>query len=377
MRTFSLLVKPASWSCNLRCKYCFYLGKNHLYPGPLLKMTDDTLRTMIKKFMSVDMPSHSIGWQGGEPTLMGLDFFKKVVAYQQKFGRSGQSVSNGLQTNGTTLNDEWCKFLASYKFLVGISIDGPPEIHDMNRLYASGKGSHSRVIKGLDALKRNHVEHNVLCLVSASNQNKPLQVYNYLKDLGLFFHQYIECLEFLEDGNIAPYSVSPIKWGEFLCSIFDEWYKNDTKKISVRLFDSILVKMVDNYANVCAMSENCRQYFVVEHNGDVYPCDFYVRPELKLGNISTGDWEQFENSAAYIDFGARKSCLHEKCLSCKYLKFCAGCCQKNRSYAGANPENLSVLCDGWKIFYEHTIDRFKILADQIQKERLLFPQTQS
>ena len=321
--------------------------------------------------MAVDMPSHSIGWQGGEPTLAGLDFFKKVVRYQKKFGRSGQSVSNGLQTNGTLLNDEWCKFLADYNFLVGISIDGPPEIHDTNRLYASGKGSHSRVLKGLDALKRNHVEHNVLCLVSASNQDKPLEVYNYLKDLGVFFHQYIECLEFLENGDIAPYSVFPLKWGEFLCSVFDEWYKYDTGKVSVRLFDSILVKMLDNYANVCAMSDNCCQYFVVEHNGDIYPCDFYVLPDLKLGNISSDDWEQFENFAAYADFGSRKSRLNEKCITCKWLNFCAGCCPKNRSYAGAHPENLSALCEGWKIFYEHSFDRFRLLADRIQKERLL------
>ncbi len=370
MRPFSLLVKPSSWGCNLRCKYCFYLEKRAIYADKHHKMTNDVLEAMIRKFMAVNMSAHSIGWQGGEPTTMGLDFFKQAVKFQQQYGKSGQTVSNGLQTNGTLLDDEWCKFLTKYNFLVGISIDGPAKIHDINRVTVDGRGSHELVMKGLAALRRNHTEHNVLTLVSSVNQDRPLEIYNYLKDLGVSFHQYIECVEFnRETGQLTDFAVQPEKWGEFLCQIFDEWYKEDTRKISVRLFDSVLTMLVDRVPNVCAMGQDCRQYFVVENNGDIYPCDFFVQPELKLGNIVTDDWEALQNSPIYEEFGRHKREWNEECESCRFLPLCAGCCPKNRPIHGSDPRALSVLCSAWKMFYEHTIDRFEKLAADIVKER--------
>jgi len=369
MKNFSLLVKPASFNCNLRCEYCFYLEKKNIFKNAKL-MSIEILEKMISSFLSLTMPSYSFGWQGGEPTLMGLDFFKKVTFFQEKYGRAGMMVSNGLQTNGTLLDDEWCSHLKKYNFLVGISIDGPPEIHNKHRLTASGKGSYELVIKGLSALKRNNVEYNVLTLVSDANANFPLQTYNFIKELGANFHQYIECVEFDDNGNLTSFSVKPHQWGEFLCKIFDEWYKYDRCKVSVRLFDSILIKLLDNISNVCAMSDDCRQYFVVEHNGDVYPCDFFVLPELKLGNVMTGTWDDFINNPIYLDFGKRKSRLNQKCKECKYLFLCAGCCPKNRFGKGiVAPERLSALCEGWEIFFSHTIERFKKLAEEIKNQR--------
>jgi serine-type anaerobic sulfatase-maturating enzyme len=368
LKPFSLLVKPASFACNLRCKYCFYLEKKE-YFGSKHFMSIHILEKMISTFMALELPSYSIGWQGGEPTLMGLDFFKKVVEFQQKYGKNGANVSNGLQTNATLLDDEWCKHLSKYNFLVGISIDGPKEIHDLNRLTTAGRGSHDDVMKGMNALKRNNVEFNVLTLVNSANVKQPLMIYNYLKDMGVNYHQYIECVEFDKTGELNEFAVRPEEWGEFLCKIFDEWYKHDAYTISVRFFDSILTKMVENYANACPFDTDCRQYLVVENNGNIYPCDFYVLPEYKLGNIMENTWETMLNSPVYEAFGARKRNWNEKCETCNFLNLCNGCCPKNRPAHGADPTKLSVLCKGWEMFYEHTMSRFKTLANQIIKDR--------
>lgn len=367
-KNFSLLVKPASFGCNLRCTYCFYLQKEKLFAGSHM-MTDETLERMISSFMSVDLPNHSIGWQGGEPTIMGLDFYKQVVHFQKKYGKSGMNVSNGLQTNGTLLDDNWCKFLTEYNFLVGLSVDGPKEIHDKHRWTATGTGSHDLVMKGMDALKRNNTEFNVLTLITDSNVNNPLLIYNYLKDLDIKYHQYIECVEFEPSGELTPFAVRSEQWGEFLCTIFDEWYEKDRYNISIRLFDSILTKLVDGYANTCVLGEDCRQYFVVEHDGSVYPCDFFVLPEWKLGNIMDGEWQDFIDSPLYEKFGKRKSQWNNECTNCQYLRNCLGCCPKNRLDHGSDPTNISALCEGWKIFYQHTLPRFKSLANTIIKDR--------
>ncbi len=370
MKTFSLLVKPASYRCNLRCSYCFYIQKEQLFKNSDL-MSEEVLDKMISSFLALGMPQSSFGWQGGEPTLMGLDFFRKVISFQQKYGRQGQLVSNGLQTNGVLLDDEWCRHLAKYNFLVGISIDGPPEIHDNHRVTVKGEPSHALVMKGLEALKRNKVEYNVLTLVSDSNAEKPLAVYNYLKDLGVNYHQYIECVEFDSNGKLAPYAVNPLQWGEFLCRIFDEWYEKDKFKVSVRLFDSILAMMVDDVANACSIARDCCQYLVVEHNGDVFPCDFFVEPDLKLGNVMDGSWEDFIGSQKYKAFGERKSMWNAKCDNCQYIRFCSGCCPKNRSGRGQNPRELSALCAGWELFFQHTLERFRKIAGHVRREREL------
>ena len=370
MRPFSLLVKPASADCNLRCTYCFYLGKEAIYPNvPKHRMSVEVMRRMISSFLKTDQPQYAFGWQGGEPTLMGLDFFKDVTACQQEFGTVGAMVSNGLQTNTTLIDDAWAEHLARYNFLVGVSIDGPAEVHNRYRRYVDGRGSHEFVMEGLAALKRRGAEYNVLTLVSRANISRPRETYRYLCDMGVYYHQYIECVEFDENGDLRPFAVNGEEWGDFLCAIFDEWLPTDTRKVSIRLFDSILTMMVDGVANCCNMGQDCRQYLVVEHNGDVYPCDFFVEPDLKLGNITENSWEEMLDSPLYEEFGKRKSQWNVACKSCPYLRYCAGCCPKNRPLRGRDPGRLSVLCEGWKRFYNHALPGLEKLADQIRSER--------
>jgi uncharacterized protein len=356
----------------LRCKYCFYLDRCELYPETEQhRMSDEVLDQMLRTFMATKQPQHAIGWQGGEPTLMGLPFFQRVTELQKQYGQRGIPVSNGLQTNTTLLDDAWCTHLGRYKFLVGVSIDGPAPIHDHYRVNAAGRGAHADVMRGLAALKRNHVEYNVLTLVSQSNVRQPREVYRYLRDeLGVNFHQYIECVEFDAQGGLMPFAINAREWGSFLCEIFDVWWESgDTRRVSVRLFDSVLTALVDHQLNVCAMGRDCRQYLVVEHNGDVYPCDFFVRPELKLGNIMEHSWEALLASPLYAEFGARKRQWNEACGTCRYLPLCGGCCPKNRPDHGADPRKLSTLCAGWKQFYDHTMPRFEQLAGEIMRER--------
>ncbi len=371
MHPFSLLVKPASADCNLRCKYCFYLGKCELYPeSSKHRMSDEVLERLISSFMATDQPNYSIGWQGGEPTLMGVEFFRKVTAFQEQYGRSRASVSNGLQTNTTLITDDFARHLGQYHFLVGVSIDGPPEIHDRNRPTIAGTGSHAMVMRGVEMLKRHKVEYNVLTLVNSANVDSPREIYRYLRDeLGVLYHQYIECVEYDATGNLMPFAITGRQWGEFLCGIYDEWIRQDTRRVSVRLFDSILTMMVEGVANCCSMGRDCRQYLVVEHNGDIYPCDFFVTPEWKLGNIMENSWEELLNSPLYESFGRRKTCCNAECASCDYLRFCAGCCPKNRPDRGQDPTQLSQLCEGWKMFYRHALPGLHKLARDIVQER--------
>ncbi len=368
MNPFSLLVKPSSADCNLRCKYCFYLDRAELYPDSRKhRMTPAVLESMIKSYLGTEQPCYSFGWQGGEPTLMGLDFYKQVTDMQSAFGRPGSSVANGFQTNGVLLNDDWAKHFAQYQFLLGVSVDGPAKFHDRFRRDIGGRGTHSRVLEGIGALKRNGVEYNVLTLVSQSNVAHPEEVYDYLCGMGVAFHQYIECVEFDEQGKLRPFAITGTEWGAFLCRIFDRWYAHDTRRVSVRLFDTVLAQMVDGVSNTCAAGCSCDQYFVVEHNGDVYPCDFNVMEALRLGNVQSLTWAAMQGSETYKTFGAAKRQWNAACDVCPWLRYCHGDCPKNRPRR--QPGVLSHLCEGWKRFYAHAVPRLALLADEIRRMR--------
>lgn len=332
-------------------------------------MSDDVLEQLISSYMATSQMQYVFGWQGGEPTLMGVEFFRKVVELQQKYGKRGIVVSNGLQTNATLITDELAVHLSRYKFLLGVSLDGPEDIHDKNRVTANGKGSHTDVLKGLECLKRNNVEFNILVVVNRDNVTCARTVYRYLRDMGCFFHQYIPCVEFDENNKLLPYSITGKQWGKFLCEIFDEWRPNDTRKVSIRLFDSILEYLANGLKNVCNMRTDCNSYFLVEYNGDVYPCDFFVEQNLKLGNIMENSWKNLQTSPTYRGFGKKKSEWNEICDECPYLKLCAGDCPKHRLYDPFNPMACSWLCEGWKIFYAHTLREFKKLAEIIHEQR--------
>jgi len=372
MSPFSLLIKPTSADCNLSCPYCFYLPRRDLYPETQRhRMSDEVLEHLISAYMATAQPQYVFGWQGGEPTLMGVDFFRRVTRLQQKYGRNGAVVANGLQTNATLINDEFAAHLAKYNFLLGVSLDGPQDIHNYYRVTPAGQGSHAQVLRGIECLKRNQVEFNALILVNSVNVKRAKDVYHYLCDLDIFYHQYIPCVEFDDKAQPLPYTVKAEEWGNFMSEIFDEWVHTDCRKVSIRLFDSILTLMVQGNYSVCHMGNNCCQYFVVEYNGDVYPCDFFVEAQRRLGNVMNNSWQELQESPEYLSFGRQKSLWNNQCAQCEYLKYCSGDCLKHRLYENNHPGKLSWLCPGWKQFYRHSLPGFKKLASSIREERQL------
>ncbi len=368
MKQFSLLIKPASADCNLRCEYCFYI--DHLESGSKNpRMSDEILELMIKSYMSIDQnKQYAFGWQGGEPTLMGLDFFKKVVEMQIKYGPPGSSVSNGLQTNGTMITEEMAKFFGEYKFLLGVSLDGPEYLHDYYRKTIGQKPTHALVLRGIARLKQHGVEFNILTLINNQTVKKAKEIYHYHCDNGFFFHQYIPCVEFDVDGSLKPFSITGEEWGIFLSDLFDEWIKGDVNKVSIRLFDSIMEYLVHGRYNVCYMGKNCVQYFVIEYDGSIYPCDFFVRKDLLLGNLKTDSWEDLLKSKGYQDFGSQKANWNKECELCPYLSFCHGDCQKFRFGAPTNPKEMSALCKGWRMFYTRKLPNFISIAEEYKAQ---------
>lgn len=376
-RPFSLLLKPAGADCNLRCDYCFYLEKAELYGGLQHphRMTNTILEKTVAAYMATEQPVYNFAWQGGEPTLMGLEFFRRAVELQKQYGSKGAHISNALQTNGTRLTEEFVDFLREYNFLVGISVDGPQQIHDALRPYESGRGSHAAVMRGAALLRDHNVEHNVLTLVNAYNVDNPRALYRYLKDEGFEYQQYIPCVEHDSDGVARPWTVDAESWGRFLCELFDEWCA-DPEPASIRQFDAIMQHSIGGPPAICALASSCRQYFVVEHNGDVYPCDFFVEPELRLGNVATHRFGEMWMSETFRSFGRRKREVPTECRSCRFFSYCKGDCPKHRTSlvslpslskgltAGENPRPVSSLCEGWLMFFEHALSDLEIMGHE-------------
>ncbi|KKK53506.1 hypothetical protein LCGC14_3094110, partial [marine sediment metagenome] len=268
--------------------------------------------------------------------------------------------------NGTLITNEMAEFFAEYKFLLGISLDGPEYLHDFYRKTIGLQPTHSQVLRGINYLKEHNVEFNILTLINNNTVKKASEIYQYLKSQGFFYHQYIPCVEFDERGKLKPFSITGADWGDFLCDLFDEWIKEDINKISIRLFDSILNYLVSGTYSVCFMGNNCCQYFVVEYDGNVYPCDFFVRKDLLLGNVRTHSWNDFINSATYHTFGNQKVRFNIRCTNCPFINLCHGDCQKHRFNLSSSLKSISILCIGWKKFYVNNLPRFKVLADKIR-----------
>jgi len=366
---FSLLIKPVSADCNLRCEYCFYIDHlNYVEKKP--RMSDNTLKAMIKSYMKTDQNNqYAFGWQGGEPTLMEKKFWERVIELQTKYAPPGAIISNGLQTNGTLITDEMAKFFAEYRFLLGVSLDGPAYLHNYYRKTIGQKPTHSLVMRGIERLQKYHVDFNILILVNNKTVKKAREIYLYLKNHGFNYHQYIPCVEFDEIGNRKHFSITGEEWGDFLCELFDEWIKEDINQISIRLFDSIINYLVNNQYTVCYMGSDCCQYFVVEYDGGIYPCDFYVQEKLLLGNIMKGDWGDFLKSPIYKRFGKKKSLWNDNCDECSYLNLCHGDCQKFRNSDYKSLKKLSVLCKGWKKFYTYNLLQLEKLAKNLRDNK--------
>jgi uncharacterized protein len=371
----SLLIKPAGPDCNMACTYCFYLEKSKLFSETKIhRMDEDILEETVKQVLSQGGREVSFGWQGGEPTLMGLPFFRKAVSLQQRYGR-GQSVGNGLQTNGLLIDEEWAGFLAEYKFLVGLSLDGPEHIHDKYRLLRSGKGSWSKVVDKAKLLLDKEVAVNALTVINDYSADFPEEIYSFHKYLGLNYMQFIPCLELDTQNPASPafFSAPPEKYGKFLCRVFDLWlddFDGMVATTSIRFFDSLFHLYIDFTPPECTLFKECGIYVVIEHNGDVYSCDFFVDPEWMLGNIMENRLIDMLNSSLQKKFGHLKATLPPECRKCSWLHLCRGGCTKDRLH---NPSDkaLNHFCRSYKMFFEHADRRFRDLASAWKQRQAL------
>ncbi len=379
---FHLLAKPTGAICNLDCQYCFFLAKEQLYPDSKFRMTDDVLQTYIQQILaSHQTPEVTIAWQGGEPTLMGLEFFESSIKLVEKHKKPGQKVSHTIQTNGTRLNDDWGRFFKQHNFLVGLSVDGPQHWHDIYRVDKRGRGSFEQVMEGWKTLKKHKVDFNILCTVNAANGNYPLEVYRFFRDeLGADFIQFIPIIERVnEDGStlvqsgnqVTARSVKPEQFGQFLNSVFDEWVRRDVGKVFIQHFDAALANWVGVQPGVCIFSKTCGNALALEHNGDLYSCDHFVEPDYKLGNIQETPMIELIASERQRQFGyAKFDTLPQYCRNCEVRFACNGGCPKNRFIETPDGETgLNYLCAGYKAFFTHIDKPMRMMADLLRQGR--------
>jgi uncharacterized protein len=368
MQPFSLLMKPSGSDCNLDCTYCFYRGRSPEIGRGRQRMSEAVLDRCIKDYLELRLPLSSFCWQGGEPTLMGLDFYKKVIELQRRYGRPGQQVSNALQTNGILLDDEWCRFLRENKFLVGLSIDGPKELHDHYRRDLGGNGSFDRVVRAIQRCQSHEVEINTLTLVSDVAGERPEEVFDFLIDLGIRYMQFIPCVEIdPQTGRIAAFSVDPQAYGQFLCRLFDRWMAFGPTRLGLRPFDSLLGYCVEGRHSICTFARQCNQYVVVEHTGDVFPCDFFVEPRWRLGNLVDTPIDQLAVGTDKRRFARSKEELSNRCLICRYLALCRGGCLKHRlGCLGDGTSDADYFCQSYKAFFDYAVPRLMQLGAEMR-----------
>lgn len=376
--SFHLMAKPIGAICNLNCKYCFYTEKKELYPNMARGMSDEVLEEYTRQYIgAINIPEVTFAWQGGEPTLMGIEFFKKAIKFQEIYKKPGMNIYNTIQINGILLDDEWCKFFRENHFLVGISIDGPRDIHNIYRKDKKGNPSFYYVMRGLKLLQQHEVEFNILSTVNRINAEYPLEVYNFFKDeVGAKHIQFIPIVELEnKDSNekikVSDESVLPEQYGKFLSTIFDEWIKKDVGKVYVQLFDAALASWVEYPPSVCIFAPTCGTALIIEHNGDVYSCDHFVDPEHLLGNIMENSLEKMVNSTLQLQFGQDKvDNLPQQCIQCSLNFACHGACPKHRFYSDKYGEpHLNYLCSSYKEFFEHIKWPMTIMASLFNQER--------
>ena len=366
---YHVLIKPTGARCNLDCAYCFYLSKEELYPNSNFQMSQETLEEYICQLLeSHPVPQVPIAWQGGEPTLMGLDFFRHAVRLADRHKQPGQEIQHSIQTNGVLLNDEWAAFFHENNFLVGISIDGPAELHDAYRKDKGGQSSHARVINGLDFLKKHRVDYNILCTVNAVNSLQPSKVYRYFRDE--LQSQYIQFIPIVEQVQKNA-SVKADQWGRFLIEIFDEWVGRDVGKVFITLFEDALANWSGLPAGTCVFNPACGLALALEHNGDLYACDHFVEPNYLLGNIHQTRLGELVYSKAQQKFGREKqTTLPKYCRECSVRFACHGECPKNRFIAAPDGETgLNYLCEGYKSFFQHIDHPMRFMANELQNRR--------
>ena len=394
---FHVMAKAIGPICNLDCKYCFYLEKEQLYPNnEKWKMSDERLEAFIRDYIAAQPgPEVSFAFQGGEPTLLGVDYFRKVVAYQEKHAQ-GKRISTAFQTNGTLLNDEWGVFLAENNFLVGLSIDGPEAIHNANRVDKKGRDSYKEVIRGLNILRKYKVEFNTLTCVNSITVQHPVKIYKFLKSIGSKYLQFIPIVERevdtaaaklgldfaappdlehppenRENPQMSPFAVPAEAYGEFLCKIFDEWIKRDVGKVFVQLFDVALNKWLKIPGGLCYFAETCGRALAMEHDGDLYTCDHYVYPKYKLGNLMNTSLGELADSPMAQAFGQdKRERLQKYCRDCSVRFACNGECPKHRfTWTPDGEWGLNYLCPAYKKFFTHIDPAMQLMADLYRQQR--------
>lgn len=394
---FHTMVKPSGAQCNLDCSYCFYLHKEDLLQQPKMpRMSESLLDAHIRQYIEAQTADEVVfSWQGGEPTLMGLDFFRRVVELQTRYRKDGQRIENDLQTNGISLDDEWAAFLKQHNFLVGLSIDGPAELHDQHRYSKGGKPTHERVMAAVALLHRHKVPFSALCVVNRDNARRPIDVYRFLRDqVGARSFQFIPCVESRDFHSVAPrrwqadtlpmlgeararpgradsvvtdWTVDPDDWGYFLCRIWDEWFKRDFGRVFIDQFENVVSMMFGSGSQKCVTGQICGKALAVEHNGDLYSCDHFVYPEYRLGNILETHEGNLAFSKQQERFAyAKSNSLPKYCQSCLYLQLCWGNCPKDRFIRAPDGEaGLQYLCSGLKTFYRKAMSARSELGRRI------------
>ncbi len=382
-----VIAKPIGPICNLRCAYCFYLQKENLYPkGEPWRMSDETLEAYVRQYLEAQpegVQEIDFAFQGGEPTLMGLDFFRRVVELQRKHCPPGMQIHNSLQTNGVLIDDRWCEFLKEHDFLVGLSIDGPVNLHNKYRLDKQGRGTFDQVTRAMRRLFRHGVEFNALCCVNRTNGDHPVRVYRFFRDSGIEFIQFIPIVERLDASRaatpddadpeklVSDRSVRPAQFGRFLIGVFEEWVRSDVGRIFVRDFDQAVASWTGVGASLCIYARECGRATAIEHNGDLYPCDHFVDADRKLGNIHQTPIKELANSPAQEQFGRDKwEKLPGQCRECDVLFACHGACPKDRFLRTPEGEpGLNYLCEGYKMFFTHVAPCMEFMAKEVRAGR--------
>ena len=362
---YHVMVKAIGPLCNLDCTYCYYLEKTALFPrDEVFRMDSGFLEEFVKRYIrSHPGPNVIFPWHGGEPLLLGLDFFRKAVAYQQEFLPKSWECLNIPQTNGTLLSAEWCEFFKENGFAIGISIDGPAHLHDAYRQDKRGRPSHEKVMRGLHLLQEHGVPHSVLCTVNDVNVKEPLRVYDFFRAEGVTAIQFLPIVNSLGDGRASPESVEPLAYGQFLSAIFDQWFKNDIAKVWVQIFQECHLMLQGKAPTICLFQETCGDSLAMEHNGDLYCCDHFVREEYKLGNIREKSMKALVDSPMLRKFAlAKRDALPAFCLACDVRFMCNGGCPKDRIVQTPQGEpGLNYLCEGYQHFFRYVRPRFEWL----------------
>ena len=369
---YNILIKTVSEDCNMACEYCYY---SHVagHPRGIRVPSLEILQKLLRDYLVTCGPVASIAWQGGEPLLAGLNFFRQVVALEARYGQPRQIISNAVQTNGILLSPEWATFFRQYRFLVGVSLDGPQAIHDQSRVDAGGHGTFSRVMRGLACLRQNGVEFNILTVVGPHNVRKGSELLRFFGDSGLRWVQFIPQMAFSAQNSSVPglFAITPQEYGDFLCETFDIWYNDGQPVLSIRYFDNVLQSYLGDTPEICTMQAQCPSQLTIESNGDIYACDFYMDEDGKIGNVMAIPLIDAFASEGYRRFAALKPALPEPCRECSWLKHCQGGCPRNRTWDPAQSDTADYFCESFKQFFAYADSRLRKLAKKLMRHRLI------